>query len=237
MFTVIVPTMWKYKPFYEFLYDMLLMPSVGEIFIIDNNPDERPNLPILSHKNVRIETFGRNIYVNPAWNYAVPLAKYNRICFYGDDLIFDLKLFHRMLPHITPDRGVFGISPGVVDTIQKPVTTGEIEIQHSPTPYNFRDHLGFGMLMFMHRTNWIPIPEGLDLFWGDNFIYDTQFFMMNQNYIIANLLHHTPYATTTSTLPEVNNKLSEENQIYNEVMPSLLQKIRLENIHRTGFVG
>jgi hypothetical protein len=235
MFTVIVPTMWKYPPFYEFLSDMLMMPSVGEIFIIDNNPDERPNLPILSHKNIRIETFGRNIYVNPAWNYAVPLSKYDRICLYGDDLIFDLKLFHRMIPHISPVRGVFGISPGVVDTIQKPVSTGEIEIQHSPTPYNFRDHLGFGMLMFMHKTNWIPIPDGLDLFWGDNFIYDTQFLMMNQNYIITNLLHHTPYASTTSTLPEVNTKLLDENEIYNQIMPSLLEKIKLENTYRTGF--
>jgi hypothetical protein len=235
MFTVIVPTMWKYPPFYEFLSDMLMMPSVGEIFIIDNNPDERPNLPILSHKNIRIETFGRNIYVNPAWNYAVPLSKYDRICLYGDDLIFDLKLFHRMIPHISPVRGVFGISPGVVDTIQKPVSTGEIEIQHSPTPYNFRDHLGFGMLMFMHKTNWIPIPDGLDLFWGDNFIYDTQFLMMDQNYIITNLLHHTPYASTTSTLPEVNTKLLDENEIYNQIMPSLLEKIKLENTYRTGF--
>lgn len=235
MFTVIVPTMWKYPPFYEFLSDMLMMPSVGEIFIIDNNPDERPNLLILSHKNIRIETFGRNIYVNPAWNYAVPLSKYDRICLYGDDLIFDLKLFHRMIPHISPVRGVFGISPGVVDTIQKPVSTGEIEIQHSPTPYNFRDHLGFGMLMFMHKTNWIPIPDGLDLFWGDNFIYDTQFLMMDQNYIITNLLHHTPYASTTSTLPEVNTKLLDENEIYNQIMPSLLEKIKLENTYRTGF--
>jgi hypothetical protein len=235
MFTVIVPTMWKYPPFYEFLSDMLMMPSVGEIFIIDNNPDERPNLPILSHKNIRIETFGRNIYVNPAWNYAVPLSKYDRICLYGDDLIFDLKLFHRMISHISPVRGVFGISPGVVDTIQKPVSTGEIEIQHSPTPYNFRDHLGFGMLMFMHKTNWIPIPDGLDLFWGDNFIYDTQFLMMDQNYIITNLLHHTPYASTTSTLPEVNTKLLDENEIYNQIMPSLLEKIKLENTYRTGF--
>jgi len=235
MFTVIVPTMWKYLPFYEFLSDMLMIPSVGEIFIIDNNPDERPDVPILSHKNIRIETFGRNIYVNPAWNYAVPLAKYDRICLYGDDLIFDLKLFNRMVPHVSPLRGVFGISPGVIDTIQEPVTTGVIEIKHSPTPYNFRDHLGFGMLMFMHKNNWISIPEGLDLFWGDNFIYDTQFFMMNQNYIISNLLHHTPYATTTSTLPEVNDKLLDENQIYNEVMPSLLEKIKLENTYRTGF--
>jgi len=236
MFSVIVPTMWKYKPFYEFLGDMLAMPSVGEIFIIDNNPNERPILPILNHPNIRIETFGKNIYVNPAWNYAVPKAKYDRICLYGDDLIFDLKLFHRMVPHIAPMRGVYGLSPGVKDTIQTPVTTGEISIKHCKTPYHYRDHLGFGMLMFMHKNNWIEIPEGLDLFWGDNFIFDTQYFMMNQNYIIENVLHHTPYAQTTSTLPETHEKLNKENIIYNQIMPSLLDQLKKQNSYRTGFM-
>ena len=235
MFTVIVPTMWKYPPFYEFLSDMILMPSVGEIFIIDNNPDERPNLPILSHKNIRIETFGRNIYVNPAWNHAVPLAKYDRICLYGDDLIFDLKLFHRIYLHLTPNKGVYGISPGVPDTIQTPVTTGEIEIVHTSNPYHYRDHLGFGMLMLLHRHNWIPIPTGLDIFWGDNFIYDTHFYKLNQNYIIKNMFHHTPYAATTSTLENVNDIVSREGIVYNTIMPELLNRIRVENSSITGF--
>lgn len=235
MISVIVPTMWRYKPFYQFLEDMLSSPYVGEIFIIDNNPNEKPDLKIFNHPKITMHTFGKNIYVNPAWNYAVSKVKYDKICLYGDDLIFDLKLFHRIYHHISPVRGVYGISPGVKDTVQTPVTTGEIEIVHSPKPYNFRDHLGFGMLMFMHRDNWIPIIDGLDICWGDNFVYDTQYFMMNQNYLITNLLHHTPYATTTSTIPEAIDMMNREGIVYNREMPSLLEKIRIENSYRTGF--
>ena len=234
MISIIVPTMWRYKPFYQFLEDMLSSPYVGEVFIIDNNPTETPKLEILNHPNVTMHTFGKNVYVNPAWNYAVPKAKYDRICLYGDDLIFDLKLFHRIYPHISPYRGVYGISPGVKDTSQTPVTTGEIEIVHSPKPYNFRDHLGFGMLMFLHKNNWVPIIDGLDICWGDNFVYDTQYFMMNQNYLITNLLHHTPYATTTSTIPEAIDMMNREGVVYNREMPALLEKLRSENSYRTG---
>jgi 2-succinyl-5-enolpyruvyl-6-hydroxy-3-cyclohexene-1-carboxylate synthase len=81
-----------------FLHDLtaLLAPPTNNltIFIIDNNPSERPDIEVLNHPNITMHTFGKNIYVNPAWNYAVPRAKYDRICLYGDDLIFDLIWFH-----------------------------------------------------------------------------------------------------------------------------------------------
>ena len=236
MISIIVPTMWRYKPFYQFLEDMLSSPYVGEIYIIDNSPSERPDIEILNHPNITMHTFGKNIYVNPAWNYAVPRVKYDRICLYGDDLIFDLKVFHRIYNHISPDRGVYGISPGVKDTPQIPITTGQIDIVHSPIPYHYREHLGFGMLMFLHRHNWVPVIDGLDICWGDNFVYDVQYYMMNQNYLITNLLHHTPYASTTSTVPEAVPMMNAEGIVYNREMPSLINKIATDNAYRTGFI-
>lgn len=89
--------------------------------------------------------------------------------------------------------------------------------------------------MFLNRNNWVPIIDGLDICWGDNFVYDTQYFMMNQNYLITNLLHHTPYATTTSTIPEAIDMMNREGVVYNREMPVLLEKIRIENSYRTGF--
>jgi hypothetical protein len=59
--------------------------------------------------------------------------------------------------------------------------------------------------------------------------------MMNQNYLITNLLHHTPYATTTSTIPEAIDMMNREGVVYNREMPALLEKIRIENSYRTGF--
>ena len=147
MFSVIVPTMWKFKPFLDFVEDMVAHPLVGEVIIIDNNTPEKPQHRVLSHPKIKMYSFGINIFVNPAWNLGAEEAIFDRLCFLNDDLIFDLKVLYRLLPHISPIRGVFGISPGVKDTDQIPVTTGEINISHSPTMYNYRTHLGFGMLM------------------------------------------------------------------------------------------
>jgi hypothetical protein len=59
--------------------------------------------------------------------------------------------------------------------------------------------------------------------------------MMNQNYLITNLLHHTPYATTTSTIPEAVPMMNAEGIVYNRDMPALINKIRIDNSYRTGF--
>ena len=236
MISVIIPTMWKFKPFPKFLGDMLSSPYVGEVLIVDNHSIDNPNHEIFKHPKITMHNFGRNTFVNPAWNFGVQHAKYDKVCILNDDVIFDLKLFHRIYLHLTPEKGVFGISPGVKDTVQIPVTTGEIDIIHSPNPYHYRDHLGFGMLMMLHRHNWIPIPQGLDIFWGDNFIYDTLYFKLNQNYLITNMFHHTPYASTTSTVEGVNDIVSGEGIVYNTIMPELINRIKVENAYRTGFL-
>ena len=90
-------------------------------------------------------------------------------------------------------------------------------------------------MMFLHKNNWVNVPEGLDLFWGDNFIYDTQYFMMNQNYIITNLFHHTPYSVTASSIENHMDMYHRETALYNQVMPQLISDIRVKNSYRTGF--
>ena len=50
---------------------MLEVPSIGEILIYDNDPDNAPNDPIFKHPKVNCVSFGKNIYVNPAWNMGV----------------------------------------------------------------------------------------------------------------------------------------------------------------------
>jgi hypothetical protein len=226
MFSVIVPTMWKFKPFLNFVEDMVMQPAVGEIIIIDNAPEDKPEHIILSHPKIKMHCFGRNIYVNPAWNFGVANSQYDRLCILNDDLIFDLKLFNKMIPHISPLRGAYGISPGVPDTGQVPVTTGQIDIIHSPQRYHYRAHLGFGMLMMCHKQNWVPILDGLDLYWGDNFIYDTQYYAMNQNYLITNMFHYTPYAATTSTIQDPMSIYNREHEIYNREMPAVEARIK-----------
>ncbi len=226
--------MWKYPPFLKFLYDLAEVPSIGEIIIIDNNPDATPN--IINNPKFNIFTFGKNIYVNPAWNYGTKIAKYENICLLNDDVIVDLKLFHRMDQFLRPGIGLCGICPGLKEEFgQTPVTNGEIDLVHCDTPYNYRTHFGLGTLMFYPKIEYIPIIDGLDLYWGDNFIYDTLYYKLNRNYHIINTFYYTPYAATTSTLTNTNDILNREHQLYNSVMPNLLKDIRDQNKHFTGF--
>jgi hypothetical protein len=227
--------MWKFKPFIQFVKDMVEVPSIGEIIIFDNDPENGPSDSIFSHSKVNCISFGKNIYVNPAWNAGTRIAKYENICLLNDDVIVDLKLFDRMDKFLKPGIGLCGICPGLQQEFgHTPITTGEIELVHTPFPYNPRTHFGIGTLMFYPKEEYIPIIDGLDLYWGDNFIYDTLFLKLNQNYHIVNTFYYTPYAVTTSTIANSGEILSREHEIYNREMPQLLEKIRVENAYRTG---
>ena len=235
MITVVVPTMWKYKPFIRFVEDMTEVSSIGEIIIIDNDSAAMPNDPIFSHPKVNCISYGKNIYVNPAWNIGTRLAKHENICLLNDDVIVDLKLFSRMDKFLQPGIGVCGICPGLEQEFGHiPITSGEIDLVHSPMPYNPRIHFGMGTLMFYPKSEYIPIIDGLDLYWGDNYIYDTLYYKLNRNYQIVNTFYHTPYAVTTSTIANSGEILSREHQVYNREMPNILEQIRVENVYRTG---
>ena len=236
MFTVVIPTMWKFKPFLQFVEDMASIAHVGEIIIIDNNKSETPEHRVLNHPKVRHVVCDNNIFVNPAWNLGVELAQNERVCIINDDLIFDLKVFYRMWPHISPERGVYGMSAGNVQMNQVPITTGEIDVYHCTTPYHHSTHFGFGQFMMFNKNNYIPIIDGLDIYWGDNFIYDTMFFQMNQNYQIANMFHYTPYATTVTKLADHSERYQREHFIYNQKMPELLHNLKVSNSYRTGII-
>lgn len=226
MITVVIPTMWKYKPFIRFLTDLTWVSSIGEIIIIDNNPTERPDDRVLNFPRIKLVTFGHNIYVNPAWNLGVEQAQYDKICLLNDDVIVDLKIFNRMNMFLNPSVGLCGICPGLTEEFgHLPIDTGEINLIHTPFQYNARTHFGLGTLMFFHKDVYIPVIEGLDLYWGDNFIYDTLYYKMNNNYLITNCFYYSPNAQTTSTIENANEILNRESMIYNREMPKIIHEI------------
>jgi len=165
MISVVIPTMWKFRPFLQFLEDMLDSPAVGEVIIINNDAVKTPVDHVLSNPKVRMYDFGKNIYVNPAWNFGVAQSKFE---------------------------------------------------------------------MFFHRDVYIPIIDGLDLYWGDNFIYDTLFYKMNENYLITNCFYYSPNAQTTSTIQNANEILKREHIVYNTDMPAIINALWGSNRHRTG---
>jgi FkbM family methyltransferase len=218
-YSVIVPTMWR-RPaeFVAFLAKLCDHPAVDEIIIINNDNTQTP-AEIVNHAKIHMFDFGRNIYVNPAWNLGVKTARNDRICIVNDDVGFDLNIFARLEDLLTPDTGVFGLCPGEPDFSQPPVTDGAIDI----IPWTGQHTYGFGCLMFLHRDIWQEIPAGLEIYYGDNFIFDLQLKKGRTNYIIANMMFTGTFAATTSNTELTGGFLDREQVVYEQ------EKLKMNN--------
>jgi hypothetical protein len=193
MITVVVPTMWKFEPFADFVGDLASVDVIDEIIIINNDVKAMPNNINLSHPKVKLANAARNVYVNPAWNFGVRISKNDKVCILNDDVIVDLKVFYRVDEFLTKDIGVVGLCPGNPAFNQPPFIDGSIDI----IPWTRQHTYGFGSLFFVHKENWNVIPDGLNIYFGDDWAFNAQLIMNRTNYIITNCFSYSPWATTT----------------------------------------
>jgi len=235
-FSVIVPTMWRVADqFTEFVLELIESQYVGEIIVIDNDNLKKPdNFPV--HEKIKIFDFGKNIFVNPAWNFGVQQSQFDRVCILNDDVAFDLKLFEKLQGLVTPKEGVFGLCPGTPDFNQPPITDGAIDIITWTSQHTY----GFGCLMILHKKSWETIPEGLNIYYGDNFIFDLQLAKQKNNYLITNMNFQSPFAATTADKSITGGVLDLETPIYQKVKKEMIDKnivktepTPVKNINRT----
>jgi hypothetical protein len=209
--------MWKCPFFVGFLNDLLEFPAVGQVILINNNPAETPVGVPASHHKLRIFMPGPNIGVNPAWNLGVAEARYSKICIANDDVVFDQKMFKLVDTVLGPDSGVVGICPGVKDFNQPPFVSGIGRV----VPWTGQHTYGFGCLMFVHKKSWQSIPPGLDIYYGDNYIFDLQLARKKTNYLITNMIFKSQFAATTSDTTLTGGFLERETAIYNRIKLNL----------------
>jgi len=211
-YSVIIPTMWRADEILiPFLYKLCACESVGEIIIINNDVKKMPTINY--DPKLKIFNFDENIYVNPAWNFGVAISQFDRLCIANDDISFDTQVFEKLQDQLTDNVGVFGLCPGDQIWNQPPVTTKTIDI----IPWSGQNTHGFGCLMFIHKKSWNKIPVGLDIYYGDNYIFDYQLSKGKTNYLITNMDFYTPFASTTSDDTISGGFLEKESIIFNEV--------------------
>jgi len=211
-YSVIIPTMWKAKQILiPFLHKLCACEHVGEIIIVNNNANETPKLSY--DPKIKLFNFDTNIYVNPAWNFGVTVSQYDRLCIANDDISFDTRIFEILEDKLLESAGVFGICPGEANFNQPPITDKSIDIM----PWSGQHTFGFGCLMFIHKLSWEKIPVGLDVYYGDNFIFDLQLLKGKTNYLITNMDFYTPFASTTSDPNITSGFLEKESIIYQDI--------------------
>lgn len=216
MISVVVPTMWRFSPFLDFIQQLVELSVIQEVIVINNNIDSTPSHKVLSHDKVRLLSFQQNIFVNPAWNLGVKLSHSDKICIINDDVIVDLKLFFVMDKFLNKDVGLVGLCPGRPEFNQPPITNGIVRI----LPWQGEHTFGFGSLFFIDKANWNDIPNGLNIYYGDNWAFDTQIRMRRPNCIITNCFYHSPWAASTSTI-NMQEWMDKETPIYQQAIQNI----------------
>jgi hypothetical protein len=150
-FSIVIPTLWKSDKIFTMLdfYEKCLF--IEEIIIIDNDPDNSPNL---EYNKVKKYTKGTNILVNPAWNWGRSLSKHKLILANDDIIINDISKILNLL--LNTDYDIVG-----VDTKNYNENIRIDDIDH-------RIH-GYGV--FMYVKNYFYIPEQIKIWYGDDFLF------------------------------------------------------------------
>lgn len=205
MISIIVPTIWAYQPTLQYLNQIVGYDCIGEILIIDNRKENRPQSDLFSHTKVRILEQEKNIFVNPAWNLGAKEAKYDNLCFLSDDVIADPRVYFeadRFLSHETKDdHGLIATMIGWELHNQPKVSTGIIEISPQKEFTNNGESVGMHgafALFFCHRNQYIPIPEELKILSGDAYLWNKMISMGRNHFIMYNFFFYSPWGISCS---------------------------------------
>ena len=164
IFSVIIPTLQRSRELPELVELCAVHPTVLEVIVVNNHPDPLD----FGRENVRVLQQERNIYVNPAWNLGVREARAEYLAIINDDVLFDPALLDLAARAVTaPFTGLVGIDPLHMNRAESLPPKIRLASHHLICS-------GFGMFMCMPKSNYVPIPEEMKIWGGDDVLYMSQ---------------------------------------------------------------
>lgn len=175
MIDVVIPTMWMSDSFESGLKVYIEHPQVNKIIIIDNNKNQRPDYSTLAHKKVELVCYGRNIYVNPAWNEGYRRSTADILCIVNDDIVVDSSVIDMVVNHNLQPGDVIGVNlRGYQDNykIDDYIDTAEeiVKLNYIDTEPIGKQAWAFGICMFMLRATYREIPNLYQIWYGDDYL-------------------------------------------------------------------
>jgi hypothetical protein len=177
---------------------------VNDITIISNERSELEKELLIYNTKTKLYIDKRveNLFVNESWNYGVKLADNDNIAILNDDILIDTEVFSFLHDKLT-DVGIVGmcfenyalkqsVSMNLTDVVERPY--------------------GYGCAMFIHKPNYVNIPEELKIACGDDYLIK---FAKGKAKKLFGCKIESDIATTTR-LPEFGLIQLEDNRIYNE---------------------
>lgn len=161
MFSVVIPTLQRSADLGPLVELCAEHPLVLEVLVINNAPEPLDR----SSPKVRVLDQDGNIFVNPAWNLGAREARGEYLAIINDDMRFDPELIDEAAAVISrPGVGILGIDGAFLNRPRAARTQIRFATYEHVT-------LGFGMAMFMRRTNYFPIPSELKIWGGDDWLF------------------------------------------------------------------
>jgi glycosyltransferase involved in cell wall biosynthesis len=209
--SVIIPTMFRCvnitNNLLESLYDD---PAVSEVIIIDNTEDQSNIDKVTINEKLQIHSQGKNIYVNPAWNLGVSIAKEDVVAILNDDITIPNNLFSALSQVDFKEIGIVGACHPTIQQVENPV---RFNIEHAELLAVSDRMWGYGIFMAMHKDTYINIPEDMLVWCGDDYLFHQTKLVGKQNYVLI-----CPIQTKMSTTSDdpVFDKIKEKDlEMYN----------------------
>ncbi|MGY5765711.1 glycosyltransferase family 2 protein [Brachybacterium sp. DNPG3] len=205
-FSVIIPTLQRSPILDDVVRLCAAHPLVLEVLVINNAPE-----PLSwDSPRVRVLDQGENIFVNPAWNLGVRESRGEFLAIVNDDVTFAPQAFdivaralrRRLYGVIGPDRSAFSGGAGK-ERVTLARTSGTI--------------FGFGVFMCLRREDYLPVPEQMRIWGGDDWLISTA---RRPPGAILGVPFETEMSTTSGS-PEIQALREQEQAIADEVLHPL----------------
>lgn len=172
---IVIPTMWKEPKFLEYLTRYCASSYIQKIILVDNDYINRPRSEIFNNKKIELVCYGRNIYVNPAWNEGYYRSDSDILAILNDDIDVHNDLFEYITNLDYTDIDIIGV-----------------HLKDGVTNYHITDHpdkkeelirlnvnkwypiggqsFAFGVCLFIKRSCYKIIPSLYQIWFGDDYL-------------------------------------------------------------------
>lgn len=199
LFSVVIPTMQRAELLGELLRTYDAHPAVAEIIVVNNTSTPlEVDLPKL-----RVLDQGRNIFVNPAWNLGARESRADYLLISNDDIAVRPTLLDGLARLVRPRMGLVG---------PRRTAFGEGERGRLSLVPAYRRTYGYGTLMCLPRSEYHVIPDDLQVFYGDDYLFDRQRY---RSYYLRGAHIATPMSVS-SREPWAQEMLVREGDVYEE---------------------
>lgn len=220
--TVIIPTLLRTPPrWFEYtLAELEKSKLVKTIIVIDNTPAKEFKTKIKYGSKVKIVDDQPDMKVNKAWNYGVKMADTKYYLLLNDDILCHESVIEDCYLTLeqVPTYGLMHIATlreGFEEYIMKtPGRTRDIIV--SSVPLNAVEG---GWFLFGIRENWKDIPADIEVFFGDNWIYEHTVLTSKKKIgkMLSNFISHATSLTVTSLHLYEEGMLEIERKKYAQV--------------------